>query len=656
MSVKFNLDYRPEVDGLRAISVISVLFFHAKFKIYGYDLLINGYFGVDIFFIISGYLISKQLIKEINLNLKINFKIFFLKRILRIIPALLFLVIVSSIVAYNLLIPREFVNFSKFSLSSIFFYSNYFSYFTNVEYNNDGNLYYPLNHIWSLSIEEQFYFIFPFLLTIIFFLKKNKLLAIISILIIFFLLSNYFTYLNSSFSYYFTLSRIFEFFIGFLIAYINFYKIKFFKLNFSADIGLFLIFISVMFPYKINFHPSLLTLFPLLGASLILISRKSSFSILSKFVLLNPLSIFIGKISFSLYLWHFPIFSFFRIYKNKEPSTISENFLILILIILMTLISYFFIEKIFRYNSIKFIKNRFKLLLIFFVIFSLSLFNFISIKNDGFSKRFPEKVRKIIETDFSKLLRMHTNLNENLESQFQKIYEIKDNGKKNIIFLGDSTIGQPYIEFKNLNLKKYNVMLLSEHGCNSILPTKLDYSNDTLDVNCSEYNNYKKFELIKKLDDPIVIYHFRYADFLNKKKNSEFINNEYLKNLNNTINFLERNSHLILIYPIPEFEFNPIRRFFKNIRTQKSDFLENINFKYSDYLKKNYKIIKIFDENNKHHKIISSEIFCKDKKKCNSNNSDDFFYIDQVHLSDIGSKMLINKIFKELKYKKLLIE
>lgn len=171
--------YRPEIDGLRAIAVLSVIIYHTHLNLFGYRVLSGGYLGVDVFFVISGYLITsiiyKELIKDNTLSL-INF---YQRRIRRILPALIFMIFGSLILSWFLLLPIEIVNFSKSVISILFFVSNFFFYSSQTEYGAIEALNIPLLHTWSLSIEEQFYLFFPIIISIVYKFKKEKITTIL---------------------------------------------------------------------------------------------------------------------------------------------------------------------------------------------------------------------------------------------------------------------------------------------------------------------------------------------------------------------------------------------------------------------------------------------------------------------------------------------
>ena len=177
-------DYRPEIDSLRAISVIAVIIYHAKIYLFGHLFFAGGYYGVDIFFVISGYLITLKIFEDLKKK-KFSFKKFYFKRARRILPALFFTILFAFLLSWLSLMPSQFEDFAKSTLFTISFISNYFFYFSGLEYGAVSGLLKPILHTWSLGIEEQFYIIFPLFLFIIYKCLKKFTLSIL--VLVFFL-------------------------------------------------------------------------------------------------------------------------------------------------------------------------------------------------------------------------------------------------------------------------------------------------------------------------------------------------------------------------------------------------------------------------------------------------------------------------------------
>ena len=366
-----KLTYRPEIDGLRAIAVLSVIFYHAEFNILGYDLFKGGFFGVDIFFVISGYLITSLILKELVKTNKFSYISFFERRARRILPPLFLVIFASTVFAWLMFLPESLVNFSESAISSIFFNSNHYFWFTGQKYGEETGLLVPLLHTWSLSIEEQFYIFFPIILLIIFRLNKKKINIMISLmLIVSFVIAVFAVNKFPMFNFFILPTRGWELLAGSLIAGIKIFQVDKKKYNdinfikFLPTIGILLIIYSILFIDNPTFHPSYYTLLPILGSSLIIFFANRE-EIICKF-LSNKFFVSIGLISYSLYLWHYPIFSFFERNYFFLKNDFSKIILILIIFIL-SYFSYIFVEKKFRGSKIN--SKKFFIIILFFFCF-----------------------------------------------------------------------------------------------------------------------------------------------------------------------------------------------------------------------------------------------------------------------------------------------
>ena len=280
-----KIKYRPEVDGLRALCVIPVILYHANITLNDRRLFQGGFIGVDIFFVISGYLITSLILKEILEFKKFSFLNFYERRLRRIIPALLFVTIISYFLGYLILLPISFIDFSKSVLSMLFFISNFFFHYTGRGYEAESQLLVPLLHTWSLSVEEQFYILFPIFLIILIKFFKNYIFRILILsFFVSLLMAEYLSKFHNSFNFYMLPTRSFELLAGSLLSCLELQfkkKIIFHQFNSSLltnilpALGLIFIFCSFYFFNldKIS-HPSFITLIPIIGAMLIIFFTK----------------------------------------------------------------------------------------------------------------------------------------------------------------------------------------------------------------------------------------------------------------------------------------------------------------------------------------------------------------------------------------------
>ena len=313
------LKYQVHFDGIRAIAVILVLLYHLNRDIFAF-----GYIGVDIFFVISGYVITQTLIKQFYTNKKINILEFYIKRLLRLFPTLLTVILVFFFV-YSLIVPYgdfEYFTTFKSAFTSVFGLGNFY-FFSNIgqfDYFNVPESSVPLIHTWSLGVEEQFYFIYPFLIVMSFwtlnlFKKKIDNFCIV----IFFLIIVSFLFFATDHPFwshfYLPFSRAWEILCGGLIFFIKEKNIINFKINkipliFFLIISSFLIIIFLLLNQKINYKYLVLT--SVIFTLFIIYFYNNNF--LLKKILENPISVYIGKASYSIYLWHMPIIYFSNLY------------------------------------------------------------------------------------------------------------------------------------------------------------------------------------------------------------------------------------------------------------------------------------------------------------------------------------------------------
>ena len=215
-----KLNYRPEIDGLRAVAVLAVIFYHAQITILDHQPFQGGFIGVDIFFVISGYLITSIILKELITTGTFSFKYFYERRIRRILPALLLIMLLSFPFAWSYIIPGSFIDFSKSILYSLGFSSNFYFHFTGQQYGAESGLLKPFLHTWSLSVEEQYYILFPIILLVTFkYFRKYLIHILILGFVISLGLADWGSRNYPSASFYFLHTRIWELLAGSILAY-----------------------------------------------------------------------------------------------------------------------------------------------------------------------------------------------------------------------------------------------------------------------------------------------------------------------------------------------------------------------------------------------------------------------------------------------------
>ncbi|MDO8344629.1 MAG: acyltransferase family protein [Cellvibrio sp.] len=333
------------VDGLRAVAVLSVIFFH--FGISGFT---GGYVGVDIFFVISGFLITRIIVAEIEQTGRLSFLNFYKRRVRRLFPALLFVLLLTTVAGVVLLAPENLVQYGGSLAAAALSLSNVLFWFESGYFDTASHLK-PLLHTWSLSVEEQFYLVWPLLLLLMV-TKTKKVAAIVLVGLASFYLNYYFVQAArpgfESTIFFLAPFRGFEFALGAICVYLERYvNANRLMVEVAALLGIALITYSFFALDQTSLFPYFNALPCCIGTALIILSRGS---IVSKVMLENKPVVAIGLLSYSLYLVHWPIYVFTR-YVLIDVSSMSIVMAMFVASMVFATISYFCIEKPFRYAA-----------------------------------------------------------------------------------------------------------------------------------------------------------------------------------------------------------------------------------------------------------------------------------------------------------------
>ena len=576
---------------------------------------------------------------------------FYERRARRILPALLTVTIFSALVAYLVLLPNQLVDFFNSVISSLFFYSNYFFYFTGEQYNAAPSLLVPLLHYWSLGVEEQYYIIYPF---IIYFLFKKSLKILFITLIVLTVTSFLSSTLNINpvLNFFSLHTRMWELLSGGIIAYLLFQRIYLpsDKLkSFFVYLGMALIVGSMFLVDDDHDLLALKSIPAVLGVSLIIYcSNRDNFLIK---ILSLKLFTFFGLISYSLYLWHDPIFSFARI-TGLIQNDLSNKIIIGISIIILSVLSYFFIERPFRNKNL--IKKKTLLYSLAGSYFLILILIFFTFSKNGLPERFPS----IFFQKYS------------FEDYVDKVKFNSSGEKGEIILIGDSHADTLSHEL-NIAAKKNNYSLKRFHT-HMLLPEMHEYD---LIMKSIDKNFYKKNKNIinylnQSKGSTVVIYNYYSLRILEKdannkqyrkilvgepsfnNKNTNFedrfnrIKNTYIKTIKN----ISKNHNVIIIDPSPEFKVSVPMALIKKIIFTDRKFIPIVTSDYDHFLKKRKSIFKMLEEieltNTKVKRINIEKYFCNNviKNKCIGNTQENLLFSDNHHISNYASKYVVDEI------------
>ena len=612
--------YRPDIDGLRAIAIFSVIIYHAKIYIADNIILPGGFLGVDIFFVISGYLITSIILKEIKDTGTIKLLNFFENRSRRLLPILFISTIFFIPFGYFFLMPSNLIEFAYSQIFSTFFTSNIYFFFTDQQYGALEAIYKPFLHTWSLGVEIQYYILFPLIILIYFriFKSLNPLFLLIIILLSL-SLANYLSDGNlksQTLNFYGLLTRIWEIFIGALAA-IHKKKISENNKLIISIFSLILIALSFFYFNDSTKHPSYISLIPVIATYFLIICNSKKNFVYK--LLSNKIIVFFGLISYSLYIWHYPIFSFFRISGFLSGLYLKQIYIALI-VIFISIISYKFLEKPFRNKK----KIKLKKLLFFYLssIFIISMLNFNTINNDGYKNRLPEIFVK--RSNIKPWLKTKQDGKICIGRKTNICIFGKENNKKNIYLIGSSRIASIQEEF----IKKFS---------------KSDFNI----VSFAGYNNCNPNKIFKK--ESIIICEIQEEETDQSLQEKKKIINRYL----------DSGHTLVLIFPIPSplsnvpmklFSILPKNKKEADIFLKKNEYI--VTTKFENYLNKNNDIISFFED--EYHENLSfvypANAFCNTviKGRCLTHDGKNFYYYDSGHLDTKGSEILTNLIFKKI--------
>jgi peptidoglycan/LPS O-acetylase OafA/YrhL len=336
------MKYRPDIDGLRCLAIVPVALFHA-----GADYFSGGFVGVDVFFVISGFLITSIIRQEIHQN---TFTVagFYERRCRRIFPPLIVVVLACFVIGYFTMLPGQYADFGSSAIAALLFVSNGF-FWLQTGYFRPVAEWMPLLHTWSIAVEEQYYIIFPVFMLIARRWRVSRQLVVIGIVFaLSFLISAYGAYRHPSAAFYLTPSRAWELLLGVLIAYWTSPTLRQRWLREALSFAGLLMILGPIAAYDARTpFPGLAAAVPCLGTGILIVTGRTGPGFV-KSALENRVLVFIGLISYSLYLWHWPLFVFMRLrfaQTELSPGQVAAGTLLSFCI---SVLSWHFIERPFR--------------------------------------------------------------------------------------------------------------------------------------------------------------------------------------------------------------------------------------------------------------------------------------------------------------------
>lgn len=478
--------YRPDIDGLRAIAVLSVVVFHA-FP----SFVKGGFVGVDVFFVISGYLISTIIFENLDKG-TFSFTEFYARRIRRIFPALILVLVASYAFGWFALLADEYKQLGKHTAAGAGFVSNIVLWNEAGYFDNSAETK-PLLHLWSLGIEEQFYIIWPLLLGLAWKRKFNLLLITVLVAIASF-------YLNvrgikkddAVAAFYSPQTRFWELLSGSLLAWLTLYKterLTSIRTRLGADgktlsnivsfIGLFLLGYGFWGINKEFSFPGWWAIVPVLGAVLIILSGANVW--INRTLLSNKLAVWFGLISFPLYLWHWPLLSFARIAEGGDVPSRTIRIGAVLLSIVLAWLTYKLVERPLRLGN----HSRSKVISLALLMAIVGYVGYNTYSRDGIQSRpIAQKGSKITEARSD----WHYRSTKLEGGKITDINYLSGRKSDSVLFIGSSLMGQYYPRANAIyssSKPDLSAIYVSRSHCTPI--PKFDVISGPENINCQEY-------------------------------------------------------------------------------------------------------------------------------------------------------------------------
>jgi len=504
--------YRPEVDGLRAVAVVGVIVYHAMFGLPGGTAMPGGFLGVDVFFVISGYLITRLILAECASTAGFRLVHFYERRARRILPMLFVVLLATLPAAWSWLLPGDFVDYSHSALAAALFVSNFHFWQQAVEYASESALLEPLLHTWSLGIEEQYYFLFPLLALLTYRFARHRLVAVFGALLLpCLVLAIVLAGRAPEFNFHFPLSRFWEMLAGSVVAALELrgFRVRSGRLRQALPLfGLVLIGASFVVIDDGMAHPGWPTLAPVLGTALIIAASDGRDP--AGRLLASPIPVAVGLVSYSAYLWHFPLLAFARI-AGGEPAPAVKLALIALTFVLSAL-SWRLVERPFRNR--RQVSRKTLAIALAAAFCAVAALHTAVIQNRGFEQRLPEIFRS---EDFSQEP-WRTLVDENGKPCFDGglcRFEGEDPDAPSIYFIGDSHLAALG---KNLRerLVDHDLYFDLVGGC----PVYLDatrYTSDGRTSTCTAAVQRRRLDQLLEVDPDIVVSLGRYPLFFEER-------------------------------------------------------------------------------------------------------------------------------------------
>ncbi len=662
------MKYRPEIDGLRAVAVIAVILYHAKFIFRDIYIFEGGFIGVDVFFVISGYLITSIILRE-HKDKKFSLVNFYERRVRRILPALFTVMLATIPFAWTYMLPKAMKEYAGSILSALLFSSNIW-FWQEDSYTAEPSALKPLLHTWSLSIEEQFYVLYPVTLLLLLKYFKGHITLVLAIVFGCSLLAAHFvSFQYAGANFYLLPTRAWELLAGGILAKLEFDRGRRAEPStltaVMPGLGMFMLCGAFFFFNDGMYHPSLTTALPVLG-TMLLIWFCTAGELVTKLLSARPF-VAVGLVSYSFYLWHFPIFAFSRI--KGDPSDfdmltyIAASFA-------LAVATYFLIERPFR-NKEK-VTRKPLVIVLATAAAALIIWAYSICITDGFKEMMPPIIEETLsETPWFDLT---DNEGEYCYGTYKKsdfCAETRSENTQTILLIGDSNIESISSALVPKALEQgYDIVTMNSSAC-YYLPGFFSITHDgkprvIKNQPCDLEFQKKRTKKIYEYPGATIILGGQLDIYLSDF-NVGFSSPKGLSiemgYINTVSRLLSDGYNVIQIAPFPQFSSSVSQAVRNYIREEERDYgifrtidqsglIKLLSYPLSKFNRNTNAAMAVFKKiEHKNYKIVyPHNLFCDTiiLDYCVSNNGKQLYFVDTGHPSRAGASLITEMIIDEL--------
>jgi peptidoglycan/LPS O-acetylase OafA/YrhL len=620
--------YQPSIDGLRALAILLVVVFHA-FP----SAISGGYIGVDVFFIISGYLITSIILKNTS-NLEFSFADFYSKRIRRIFPSLLIVLISCYALGWFVMLPGEYAELGKHIAAGAGFISNWMYWSESGYFDYSAELK-PLLNLWSLGVEEQFYIIWPLMLVAAVKVNLNLRVVIWLFTLASFLLNVILISKYPVATFFLPFTRFWEIGLGGCLAVASFsnsYRLKpsLFWINLLSVLGLSAVIFPAFLLNSESVFPGWLAMIPVLGSALLIATGSQSW--IGTHLLANRVMIYLGLISYPLYLWHWPIFSFAIIITGRALESVEIGVLLL-LSIALAIATYELVEKKVRY------KGRKTVFLLIFLMLLICFQAWNTFKRGGLDFRLSKNIQieESLKADFIKwedkgMLPVGNCSPGFIYPNYHVCLKSDQHTEPTIIVIGDSHAFSAYWGIESSYKKTDTIELIGQGGCLPFLNAGRFGAFSTCENNINSNINW----ISKSASVKTIIFVHRARNLENPKDHAFFE-----KSARDTFDLLIKNGkNIVYFYPVPELQIDP-RLCIGSLPMARANITDKCTFdlKQARESQSQYKLLmdKVLEDYPMIKRFDPSSFLCDESGICHAVVNGKPMFMDANHLSASGS-------------------